>query len=48
MFPNSYHLVFMAVCREVFDPFKHTGGLKGGKANAMAELKAKKEDEKAK
>ena len=29
IFPNSYHLTFFACCREVFDPFRHTGCVGG-------------------
>ena len=36
LFPNSYHLGFFACCREVHDPFRHTGCVGGTYDDAVA------------
>ena len=36
LFPNSYHLGFFACCREVHDPFRHTGCVGGTYEEAVA------------
>ena len=36
LFPNSYHLSFFACCREVYDPFRHTGCVGGTQEEAVA------------
>ena len=40
IFPNSYHLGFFACCREVHDPFRHTGCVGGSYDEAVAQFKA--------
>ena len=36
LYPNSYHLAFFACCREVYDPFRHTGCVGGTYEEAVA------------
>ena len=35
-YPNSYHLAIFACCREVYDPFRHTGCVGGSYEEAVA------------
>ena len=41
MFPNSYHLSFFVCCREIYNPFRHTGCVGGTHQEAVAMFKAK-------
>ena len=46
LYPNSYHLAFFACCREVYDPFRHTGCVGGTYDEAVAQFKAKEQEQK--
>ena len=48
LFPNSYHIGFFACCREVYDPFRHTGCVGGTNEEAVAQFEAMEVEQKKK